>query len=60
MSDGEYLSHKGTHCPFCDSEHIHGGSVEIDGGSAHQEVTCHTCGKSWADLYNLVGYVAQS
>lgn len=56
MTDGEYILHGGTHCPFCDSEDIEGGPVEVDAGCATQEIDCHTCGKSWNDQYKLVGY----
>ena len=56
MTDGEYVMHGGTHCPFCDSAAIEGDSVEVDNGTATQEVVCLSCGKAWNDQYKLVGY----
>ena len=32
-----YVMHGGTRCPFCDSENIEGGPVEVDAGTATQE-----------------------
>jgi len=49
----EYLA-KGSSCPFCGSESITGGSVDIEGVAASQEVSCQECGRSWRDVYRLV------
>ena len=40
-------------CPFCQSEQIEGGPVEIDGDTAWQKVSCLDCDKQWADIYRL-------
>ena len=57
MTDKEYLKSHGLKCPFCRSNKIESGPVEIAlscFGSAN--VTCLECGKEWKDLYSLVGY----
>jgi len=36
---------------------IKGGFVEIDQGSAHQDITCCGCGLAWRDRYQLVDIV---
>ena len=43
MSQKEYIEKKGVKCPFCGGGDIEGHKVEIDGGGAHQEVTCLDC-----------------
>ena len=54
-TQAEYLASL-SHCPFCDSDQIEGGFLEMDGSSAWQPVVCNDCGKGWNDIYNLVGY----
>lgn len=55
-SDFQYVQTP-YHCPFCNSDAIEGiKSVDVDGTSATQEITCANCGKSWYDLYKLIGY----
>jgi hypothetical protein len=49
-----YLRADGVFCPFCKSLDIEGGSVEINSGTASQEIHCLNCDKKWADLYHLV------
>ena len=49
----EYLETKGTACPFCGSEQLDGGFVEIDGGHAYQPMSCLEGGKQWSDVYVL-------
>ena len=48
-----YLRH-GSTCPYCGSDAITGGSVDIEGAGASQEVSCQECGRSWRDVYRLV------
>ena len=43
-------------CPFCDSVNTDGENVDINEGSANQEVSCVHCGSVWIDTYKLVGY----
>jgi hypothetical protein len=42
-------------CPFCSSEDIDGGSMDIEGDVANQYVTCN-CGAEWTDYYQLTNY----
>ncbi len=50
-----YLKDHGTRCPFCKSENIEGGHVDIDGGAAWQRCGCNDCNASWEDSYKLTG-----
>ncbi len=40
-------------CPFCESADISGGSIEVAGKEAWQEVSCNECGENWRDVYTL-------
>lgn len=43
-------------CPFCESRDIEGGStLEVDGRTAWQEITCLQCRARWNDLFTLSG-----
>jgi len=55
-TNAEYLAHGGTQCPFCGSYDITGDEVNIDAGSAWQDVFCNDCPAEWQDTYNLTGY----
>jgi hypothetical protein len=50
-----YIEGGGARCPFCESEQIEGGPVEIDYGRAFQEMGCIDCDKTWNDVYALTG-----
>lgn len=51
-----YIQSGGTHCPFCGSEDLQGADhIEADMDGASQPVECYTCGKTWTDLYVLIG-----
>ena len=56
LTDAEYVATLGTRCPVCQSTRLDGGSVEIDGTAASQEIWCMNCGASWTDIYTLTGY----
>lgn len=51
-----YLDEGGTRCPFCGSHDITGDDVNIDAGSAWQDVFCNDCSSEWQDTYTLTGY----
>lgn len=52
----KYIESKGQVCPVCNKKYtVEGGSVEMDGDKAYQEVTCTSCGASWTDIYTLTG-----
>jgi len=38
-------------CPFCGSEDLEWGPIDIEDTEAYQEVTCQGCGKEWQDVY---------
>lgn len=50
----KYIAQGGVRCPYCGSEDLDGGSVQIDRGTASQDITCLDCGKEWEDTYVLV------
>jgi hypothetical protein len=60
MTDAKYIAAKGLHCPFCDSAQIEADDEivpdDTDPMSAHSYVECPDCGKSWDDVYALIGY----
>ena len=56
LTPSEYVGKFGLQCPCCTSTDIEGGEVNIDAGTATQEVGCNSCGASWQDVYNLASY----
>lgn len=52
----EYVERDGAVCPVCESNDITGGFVTIIGDGAVQDVTCQSCGSTWTDEYQLLGY----
>ena len=56
MTREGYVKNHGTTCPFCGSDDLEGGSVEIDNGGAYQGVRCLCCDEDWTDTYALTGY----
>ena len=59
ITEKEYVEKGGLCCPCCGSHEIEGGSVEVSGGMAFQEITCGKCGAGWDDEYKLTGYTAR-
>lgn len=59
MGITEYVMRKGVCCPRCRSEDIQGNEVDIDEGTASQEMTCSNCGFEWLDVYTLTRYQPQ-
>jgi transcription elongation factor Elf1 len=47
-----YLSNP-YHCPYCGTEQIEGGNIDIDNCQAWQEIHCLECSKEWIDVYSL-------
>jgi len=56
MTNEEYVNSGGCCCPFCRSQDIEGGSVDVDAGGASQECWCKACDRSWVDSYVLANY----
>ena len=58
MIDKEvYVNDKGLKCPFCRSQLIEGGFIEVQNGKAYQEIGCTECKNKWQDVYQLVDIV---
>ena len=58
QTNQQYIDNGGTQCPYCNSHDIEGQEVNIDAGSAWQDVTCNHCGQQWQDTYTLTGYAS--
>lgn len=56
LTNKQYVKKIGLVCPVCRGEDIEGGPIEVDAGTAWQPIKCNTCGSTWNDLYNLMGY----
>jgi len=48
-----YIKHGGNFGIFCNSPDIEGDSIEVDDGTAQQNITCLCCGATWTDNYKL-------
>jgi formate dehydrogenase maturation protein FdhE len=57
MNKNAYIQGKGLFCPFCLSIPVEGSAIEIQAGTASQEMRCPECGKAWHDIYRLVDMV---
>ena len=51
-----YVANGGQLCPFCGSENLTGEEINIDAGSAWQDIYCVDCSNEWRDTYALTGY----
>lgn len=60
MTNGPYAKHGGNVCPFCRSPNVEvcGAIMPDDRDSASLDVECRNCGRSWRDVFRLVGYEA--
>ena len=43
------------HCPVCGSDRIEGHTIEVDGTTAWQPVSCKTCESDWNEVYQAIG-----
>jgi Zn-finger nucleic acid-binding protein len=55
LTDAQYIINPNV-CPSCHSHDVTGGRINIDVQTT-QEVTCDTCGATWIDVYQLMGYM---
>ena len=53
LRDHEYVATHGTICPYCQSNDIEGGAIEVDNKDAVQDIKCLACDNSWRDIYKL-------
>jgi len=56
----EYIASDQSICPYCKSDDIEGGFVEIDTSGAWQPVSCNECMREWNDIYKLVDMEVKS
>jgi transcription elongation factor Elf1 len=49
----KYVQERFGHCPYCDSESVEGGQLDVDGNHVSQPVACLACHKEWEDVYVL-------
>jgi hypothetical protein len=48
----QYLKNS-VQCPICESSNIEGGSMDINGTTAEQSISCADCDAEWTDIYYL-------
>ena len=60
LTSRQYAESGGQTCPFCRSTNVEaaGAIMPDDRDSATLEVECNDCGRTWKDIYRLVGYEA--
>ncbi len=56
LNDAQYVANQGLCCPSCHCTDIEGGSVNISGVTAEQNVGCNNCNAEWTDTYRLQGF----
>lgn len=56
MSINSYLKNNGQNCPVCYGTNITGTEVEVNNGTATQNMFCGDCESSWLDTYKLIHY----
>jgi len=56
--EAKYVRSGGVYCPWCKSGDLTGAGFDVDGGTATQDIICQSCGKTWSDVYKLIGYDA--
>lgn len=54
-----YLQSPYPHCPYCGSDDIVGGFIDVAYNQAFQVVSCSNCGEEWSDIYTLTGVEAR-
>lgn len=53
----EHCDNDGRTCPYCGSENTDSGSLDTQPGQAVESgCECLDCGKTWGNLYNVVGW----
>ena len=54
-SQAEHIANSEV-CPFCKSSDVIFSDISADSEGASQHATCNKCGKTWMDIYELVGH----
>lgn len=58
MSQKDFVFHKGTCCPVCESSDCDfNGGIEGEADAYYSSVSCNNCGATWEEMYKLVGYI---
>jgi transposase-like protein len=55
-AEAAYLDSGGTICPHCSSTELSASGSDLHTSIVWQNVTCHSCGASWQDLYKLTHF----
>lgn len=50
----KYVAGNGVTCPTCQQQQFACDPIEIDGGTASQQIYCPECDSGWTDIYQLV------
>ena len=57
LSVETYVRYGGALCPTCEGNDIQvAGEMQTDNLIAWQDCLCLSCGSTWTDQYDLVGY----
>jgi len=56
--EAKYVVSGGHYCPWCKSFDITAQDTNVEGATATQEVVCHSCAKTWTDVFKLIGFDA--
>ena len=54
----EIITAETTECPYCGSDEVEGGFIEVDGDHARQKMSCSRCLSMWNSVFVHVGYEA--
>lgn len=57
QTQAQFLAGGGGSCPVCGSGDIDGSSIDVNGDTCSQEITCSECEASWTENYTLSSYV---
>lgn len=49
----QYTRNGCGYCPYCLSNSIEAGAIEVQGASAHQSTYCLECNEEWQDIYAI-------
>jgi hypothetical protein len=49
----EYVKYGWATCPYCKTDDISGGEIDIEANIAWQKVSCSVCDREWSDVFFL-------
>jgi len=56
ISNEDYINNEGRNCPYCGSDNLIGGSLEVEDAKALCHVQCVNCSKTWSETWVMEGY----